>query len=132
MKKIIKYGVILLALILVLCIFMFAKESKEVNELQFNTVDISEIRDGTYYGEENTTLVKAAVEVTVKEGKIQEVTLVRHDNGLGEKAEKIINSIRDKNTYDVDCISGATISSQVIKRAVNDALVRQLPVEAKK
>lgn len=132
MKKIIKYGVILLALILVLCIFMFAKESKEVNELQFNTVDISEIRDGIYYGEENTTLVKAAVEVTVKEGKIQEVTLVRHDNGLGEKAEKIINSIRDKNTYDVDCISGATISSQVIKRAVNDALVRQLPVEAKK
>lgn len=132
MKKTIKYGFLLLVLILVLCIFMFAKQSKEVNQLQFNTVDISEIRDGIYYGEENTTLVKAAVEVAVKEGKIQNITLIRHDNGLGKKAEKIINSIRNKNTYDVDCISGATMSSQVIKRAVNDALVRQLPIKAKK
>lgn len=39
-----------------------------------------------------------------------------------EKASVIIAQILEKGNTDVDSISGATISSEAIKNAVNDAL----------
>ena len=125
MKKRLKYCGIIFAVLLFLCAFLFIKQKNEIDHLRFSTVDLSQVEDGTYYGEENTTLVKAAVEVSIKDNKIQNITITKHDNGLGQKAEKIVGTMITKNTYEVDAISGATMSSQVIKRAVNDALARQ-------
>ena len=49
-----------------------------------------------------------------------------HQNGLGQSANAIVNEMLDKNTYEVDAISGATVSSEVIINAVNDALLKGL------
>lgn len=125
MKKILKYCGIIFAVVLLFFGFLFMKQKNEIDRLQFSTIDLSQIEDGTYYGEEKTTLVKAAVEVSIKDHEIQNITIKKHDNGLGQKAEKIVATMIKKNTYEVDAISGATISSQVIKGAVNDALFRR-------
>ncbi len=125
MKKILKYCGIIFAVVLLFFGFLFIKQKNEIDRLQFSTIDLSQIEDGTYYGEEKTTLVKAAVEVSIKDHEIQNITIKKHDNGLGQKAEKIVDTMIKKNTYEVDAISGATISSQVIKGAVNDALFRR-------
>jgi len=48
--------------------------------------------------------------------------ILNHQNGLGSKAEKIIEDMIKQNRYDVDIVSGATISSKVIKSAVFNGL----------
>lgn len=124
-KKVLKYTGIVIVVLLLLFAALFTKQKIEIDRLQFSAVDMSQIEDGTYRGEEDTTLVKVAVKVTVKDHQIRDITLTEHDNGLGQKAEKIVKTMIKNNTYDVDAVSSATISSQVIKRAVNDALERR-------
>jgi len=60
--------------------------------------------------------------VTVKDGSITKIDLVKHKNEHGSSAEQILESILDKQTPDVDVISGATNSSRVIMKAVENAL----------
>lgn len=93
MKKILKYCGIIFAVVLLFFGFLFIKQKNEIDRLQFSTIDLSQIEDGTYYGEEKTTLVKAAVEVSIKDHEIQNITIKKHDNGLGQKAEKIVTAV---------------------------------------
>jgi len=58
----------------------------------------------------------------LQDGAIVAINLLRHDNGRGASAEQVINDMVDKQTTDVDAISGATNSSNVIRKAVENAL----------
>ena len=49
-------------------------------------IELSQVRDGVWEGEEETALVKATVQVTVKGHQIQEIQLTRHENGKGAPA----------------------------------------------
>ena len=42
--------------------------------------------------------------------------------GKGSQAEKIVNEVVNKQSLDVDLVSGATISSKVIIKSVENAL----------
>ncbi|HCX70022.1 MAG TPA: FMN-binding protein, partial [Firmicutes bacterium] len=78
--------------------------------------------DGIYHGEAETALVKVVLEVEATNHKITGIDILKHDNGMGKKAERITEDMIRMNTYDVDAVSGATSSSQVIKSAVSNAL----------
>ena len=82
--------------------------------------------DGVYIGSASTNMVKAEVKVTVENHKISAIELIKHDNLLGKKAEAILGGMISANTYDVDAVTGATASSQVIKSAVCSALLKGL------
>lgn len=80
--------------------------------------------DGEYTGEA-TGIEPMKVSVTVTEGKISAVEVVEHNESEGyseEALEKIPNLIVEKNSTDIDALSGATMTSNGIKNAVNDAL----------
>lgn len=80
--------------------------------------------DGTYPGE-GQGMNPLTVEVTVTEGKISnvEVTEQNETPGYSEEAlEQIPAAIVDKNSTEVDAVSGATTTSNAIKDAVNNAL----------
>ncbi len=93
-------------------------------DYDFSGLDLSQVEDGTYTGSEDAKIIKATVEVTVKDHVITDVTILSHDSGQGKPAEVIVDDIVEKNTVDVDAISGATYSSQVIKVAVYNALMK--------
>lgn len=93
-----------------------------VAKLTNETIDMSRVRDGTWKGSSEAGPVSVDVEVTVKDSKIERVVLLRHDCGLGHKADVIVDDMKSGNTWDVDIVSGATVSSEVIKNAVNKAL----------
>ena len=57
-----------------------------------------------------------------QEPKIENIELLKHQNGFGNAANSIVKNMVQKNTYNVDAISGATVSSKVIINAVNNAL----------
>lgn len=86
--------------------------------------DEAGLTDGTYTGE-GQGMNPLKVSVTVKDGKISNVEVTEHDEtpGFYEPAvEQIPGAIVDKNSTEVDAVSGATVTSNAIKDAVNNAL----------
>lgn len=81
--------------------------------------------DGTYPAEVTAHNGPLAVEVTVTDGAISNVEVTSHEEteGLADPAlEEIPALIVEKNSTDVDAISGVTVTSDAIKDAVNKAL----------
>ena len=71
---------------------------------------------------ENALFIYAKVEVTVQNKEIEKIRILEHKNERGQVAETIVDQIVSEQKIDVDAISGATNSSKVIKKAVENAL----------
>ena len=83
-----------------------------------------QVADGTYEGTAETPLVKVTVEVTVQNHALRNIRLLRHENGQGAPAEAMLPDMLNRNTSEVDSVSGATLSSKAIRAAVRDALAK--------
>ncbi len=108
-----------------------ADYKQAVKETTFEEINISDIADGVYIGEYDVNFIYAKVEVTVQNGKITNINILEHRNERGKAAEAITNKIVDEQRIDVDAISGATNSSTVIKKAVENALKTDSEIEKK-
>lgn len=96
-----------------------------IENMTFSSIDITTVPDGTYVGDFDAGLVYAKVSVAVKDGTMKDLKLLEHRNGKGASAESIIDVIIEKQTTHVDSISGATSSSKVIRKAVENALLQE-------
>lgn len=99
---------------------------QSVKELSFTEPDVKQIPDGTYVGECDVDFVYAKVEVILEQGEIASVKLLEHKNERGKSAEIIPDKIVREQKIDVDTVSGATNSSKVIKKAVENALSQEV------
>ncbi len=110
MRKI--YGLILLFS----AIFIIAAYSVKAEDGNY--------KDGVYEGE--FAFIK--VRVTVEECKISDIEILQHGGG-GEKYENMVKdmvpAIIESQSTEVDAISGATVSSGHLKKAVENALASQ-------
>jgi uncharacterized protein with FMN-binding domain len=95
---------------------------KIVSEIDIKSVDLSNVHDGTYTGSCDAIFVGAEVEVTVKDKKITDIKLLNHKTEKGKPAEVIVDDVKNKQSLQVDAISGATNSSKVILKAIENAL----------
>ena len=93
-----------------------------VKETTFDEINISDVSDGVYIGEYDVNFIYVKVEVTVQNGEITDIIILEHRHEHGKAAETVINEIVDEQRIDVDAVSGATNSSIVIKKAVENAL----------
>ena len=82
------------------------------------------LADGVYGGSYRNGPNRAEVRVTVRDGRIAEVELVKHvASWKGHKADAVIpGRIVEQQSTDVDAVSGATNSSRVIMNAAHQAL----------
>ena len=82
------------------------------------------LKDGVYEGEYRKGINNAVVKVTLDEGRITEIELVKHfSSWIGKKADEIIPPrIVEQQSTRVDAVSGATNSSRVIMNAVQKAV----------
>ncbi|WP_028042829.1 FMN-binding protein [Candidatus Stoquefichus massiliensis] len=118
-------GVCIVGMIIAGIMFwLFQTESKEIQKISLQDIDMSQLRDGSYHGVYKTTLIEVEVKVMTKDCKIKEIDILKHNNGLGKDAEVIVEDMIKLNSDKVDTISGATYSSLVIQKAVNVALVK--------
>ena len=85
-------------------------------------VDISKLADGVYTGNYHVFPVTAEVKVTIQDHKIAGIELTKHINGRGAKAEIILSKVVEAQSLTVDAVSGATYSSKVILKAIENAL----------
>lgn len=126
MKNVIKIvGILILTLAVIILSFILAISShmkKQVNSFDKTRIEISQVQDGVYEGKSETDLVKVEVRATVLNGEISDIEILKHECGLGKPAEEMIPEMIQKNDVEVDAISSATFSSEVIKDAIRNAL----------
>ena len=125
--KLIVLSIVLIVLAFIAILFInivseLKNGEKIISEITFTDIDLSSIEDGTYTGEFKAGLVFVKVETTIEDKKITDIKLIEHKNGKGSAAESIISDIIAKQTTEVDMISGATISSKVIRKAIENSL----------
>lgn len=125
-KKIVLIAIMLLLLVGLVWGIIYLKSvanyKQAVKETTFEEINILNISDGAYIGEYDVNFIYAKVEVTVQNGEITNINILEHRHERGKTAEAIANKIVDEQKIDVDAISGATNSSTVIKKAVENAL----------
>ena len=125
-KKIISVIILLFSLIGLICGAVYLKNvadyKRAIGETTFDEIDIADVSDGTYIGEYDVNFIYAKVEVTVEDGEIVSINIMEHRHERGKAAETVIEKIIEEQKIDVDAISGATNSSTVIKKAVENAL----------
>ena len=82
------------------------------------------LKDGVYEGKYRKGINKAVVKVTITDGRIAEIELVKHTAScIGKKANEIIpQRIVEQQSTRIDAVSGATNSSRVIMNAVQMAI----------
>ncbi|MCT4543887.1 MAG: FMN-binding protein [Vallitalea sp.] len=122
MKNLKKHSKNFFIVLVVLIVAFIAVKSIHIKEVEICNIDFRTLKDGVYVGTHDSTLVKARVSVEVKNHNIQTIIINEHQTCLGKKAETIINKIIEKQSLQVDSIAGATVSSNTIKKAVEDAL----------
>jgi uncharacterized protein with FMN-binding domain len=128
MKKGVKILLIILGVLIVIAVFAAVfmsqtnKNLEALSGIQVEDYNIAAIPDGMYKGSFKSFPVEAEVAVTVADGKITDIELIKHTNGKGAAAESIPEAVVEKQTLQVDTVSGATYSSKVILLAIETAL----------
>ena len=100
------------------------KEKKADKSKKENLDNDSDLADGVYEGTARGYSSDVTVKVTIKDGKIDDIEVVSQGETpeYFNEAVKVLDDIIDANSTDVDSISGATISSDALKEAVQNAL----------
>ena len=99
----------------------------KVDALTFDEIDLTKVEDGVYEGQCDTGVVRVRVQVTIRNHQLESIELLEHENGRGTPAEAILDQMVQNQTTAVDAVSGATCSSKVIRKAVENALAAGLP-----
>lgn len=100
----------------------FREYQKNIESIVLENIELSDVEDGTYVGEYDAGFIYAKVEVKVKEGRFVSINLMEHRNERGKTAESIVDDIMESQKMDVEAVSGATNSSNVIKKAIENAV----------
>lgn len=103
----------------------FHDYQQSVASITFEDVDLAQMKDGVYEGECDAGYIYARVEVEVKNSEIVSITLLEHRNERGKAAEQVVSDIVANQNINIDAVSGATNSSNVIKKAVQNALTEK-------
>ena len=101
----------------------FSQYQREMTAVSVGTLSAEGIPDGEYDGSCDVGYIQARVHVTVEGGKITDIDLVEHRNERGAAGEGVIDEILSSQALPVDSISGATNSSRVIQKAIENALL---------
>lgn len=125
-KKVTAYMIAAIMLAGLIALTVYLKSvfdyKQAVSAISIQNIHIPDIPDGVYYGGCDVGFIRAKVEVTVYRGRMTEIKILEHQNERGQAAEAVIGQMISEQKVDVDAVSGATNSSTVLKKAVENAL----------
>jgi len=87
-------------------------------------LDLEAIPDGEYVGDAEYNQITAKVKVTVSNSKIASVEVLEHICTKGHNAEDIIETVIANQSLQVDVVTKATLSSEVMLKAIENALTQ--------
>lgn len=95
---------------------------EKLRDIPLQTLELSATEDGVYTGSFAQFPLDVEVKVVVTGQRIVSIELLKHRNGQGEAAETIPSVVVREQSLQVDSVSGATYSSIVILKAIENAL----------
>lgn len=104
----------------------FNDYQQKVSNIVLEDIELTDIKNGTYEGEYDVGYIYAKVGVEIGNNEIVSITLLEHRNERGKAAEKNIDDVVANQEINVDAVSGATNSSNVIKKAIENAIMGKL------
>ena len=126
MKKYIIISLVAIAVVCSLLVINYVKRvsnyKDKINNIVIQDVKLDNKEDGIYIGEFDADMIAVKVEIEVKNKRISNINLIQHKNEKGAPAEVITQKVMDAQSLKVDVISGATNSSKVILKAIENAL----------
>ncbi|MDO4492750.1 MAG: FMN-binding protein [Clostridia bacterium] len=99
-----------------------AEYKAKVEAITFTSPDLAQLPDGTYEGSFDAGIVAARVHVFIEDHTIVRIDILEHKNGKGKPAEAVIANMVGGQTTAVEAVAGATNSSKVLRKAVENAL----------
>lgn len=90
--------------------------------LSIGTVDLNMVADGEYIGVCQNKILFAVVKVEVKDKRIIDIEVVEYKASYMEQAEQIAGAVSSSQSLEVNTISGATLTSDTVLKAIENAL----------
>jgi uncharacterized protein with FMN-binding domain len=104
------------------------KEHAEAASLPLDGVDFTTLADGVYVGEYEGGMYHwrtNKVQVTVSGGKVTDIQVLEHkENQKPEFLGQLYGRVIDKQSLEVDVVSGATLTSKAYLKGVEQALIQ--------
>ncbi len=126
MKKFLKIIIsllLILVLIFVSGIFYLTRGLKEGENLVINSVDLSKIDDGIYFGEYKKGRWDNTLDITVTGHKITEIKIKDDVKfSMPDVSEKLFKNVIESQNTTVDTVSGATVTSKAYLKSIENAL----------
>jgi uncharacterized protein with FMN-binding domain len=108
--------------VLALCLSLSGCFADDIKKLEIGEVDLASVKDGSYEASQENDPITAKVQVDVKGGMIEAIRLIDHSHGPKKGADAIVEKVVASQSLKVDSISGATLSSKVVLKAIENAL----------
>ena len=118
-------AIVVIALVGFIFIIKTNADLQQVSKAKIENVDLGKVADGNYQGEFSVFPISVELKVSVLNHKITNIVIEKHINGHGKPAEKIVDRVIATQSLQVDAITGATYSSKVILKAIEDALAHK-------
>ena len=112
-------GIIVIGIVLMSIVS--ANFEKKMDNMVIEEVNLDTVSDGEYEGQFSAFPISVQVRVKVMDHTIGEIKIVKHQNGQGQDADNITETVIKEQSLKVDAVSGATYSSKAILKAIEDA-----------
>ncbi|MCX7921895.1 MAG: FMN-binding protein [Clostridia bacterium] len=104
-------------------LFFLTRGLDSGSKLEVTAVNLSEIRDGVYTGQYDAGRWTNEVSVIIKDHKITKINIVKDITfPKPEWTKEILNKVIEKQSTNIDVVSGATVSSKAYLKAIENAL----------
>lgn len=111
--------------------YEWTKIKKEHNEnlsMTFSEINFDNLKDGIYEGYYEGGMYKwreNRIEVVVEDGHVKNFNLLEHSEGMSnEETDKLFNRVLLAKSFNIDTISGATLTSRAYLKGFENALLK--------
>ncbi len=126
MKKILKLSLVIITLFMLMAggvLFFLSQGLEEGDQLVINDVNLTLLDDGVYQGKYDSGRWSNQIEVAVNNHQISKITIVKDVMfARPEVTDELFKNVIDSQSLIVDVISGATVTSKVYLKSIEQAL----------
>lgn len=126
-KRALKTVAIILGVFLVIGIGLVAVVFKGmgIRDDVIREPDLANLEDGTYVGALTGSRFANRLQVSVADGRITEITVLKGLDSQAEVQTKVIETVLAGQTLQIDAVGGASITTKAYLKSMEDALINR-------
>jgi uncharacterized protein with FMN-binding domain len=104
--------------------FYITRGLESGKKLNIGNVDLKLLKDGTYKGEYNGGRWSNEISVIIKDHKITGIDIIKDVKFPTDANKELFGKVIERQTPNVDVVSGATVTSKAYLKSIENALKR--------